>query len=100
MLAASALSVALTAFGHPAWPAELQQFGSYEAEELAACKAALVRAQASQPAEMIRRGWRAQHESHGYDDYKDQWAKALLLFSCRSNLDGPPPPEEPVPMEA
>ena len=47
-MAAAALSVSLEAFDKEAWPAALQQFGSYLPSDLAAAKARLVELQASQ----------------------------------------------------
>lgn len=48
LLAAAALSVSLEAFGKPAWPVSLQQFGSYLPAELEPVKRRLVDLQGSQ----------------------------------------------------
>ncbi|KAL4437486.1 hypothetical protein ABPG77_003467 [Micractinium sp. CCAP 211/92] len=93
LLAAAALSVSLEAFGKPAWPVALQQFGSYLPVELEPVKQRLVDLQCTQGAEQLRPIWRSLHEQHSYPEYEAEWRRAVNIFSCasRSYLVPPPP---------
>ena len=84
--AAAALSVALSYFGKPEWPQVLQSFGSYEPAELAPVRARLVELQAALQASQLRPLWRQQHESHGYDEFKAQWDRCMLIFACPNRM--------------
>lgn len=84
LLAASALSLSLAAYGKPAWPAALQQFGSYLEADLAPVRARLAELQAGTAAEQLRPIWRGMHEAHSYPEYDAEWKRAVLLFSCAS----------------
>lgn len=86
-VAASALSNALEIFGKPAWSPALQHYSAYTLNNLAACKSRLWQAQSFLAAEHLRQMWRAYHENHGYEEYRQEWAKALFLIAC---------PERPV----
>ncbi len=33
-------------------------------------------------ADHLRQIWRTHHEGHGYEEFKDEWARALLLIAC------------------
>ena len=82
-VAASALSIALEIYGKPAWSPALQHYSAYRLQDLAPCKRKLQHVQDTLGAERLRRIWRAHHENHGYDEYKDEWVKALCLISCQ-----------------
>ena len=80
-MAASSLSFALEIFGQPAWAPTLQHYSAYTLADLAPCKAKLREVQATVAAEHLRQIWRAHHENHGYEEYKEEWAKALSLIA-------------------
>lgn len=81
-VAAAALSNALETFGKAAWSPALQNYSAYTHEDLLPCKRKQQELQASLAAEHLRQIWRARHENHGYDEYQQEWARALLLIAC------------------
>lgn len=94
LMAAAALSVALGVYGRPAWPREMQQFGSYLERDLAPVKARLAELQATQAAEQLRPLWRGMYEEHSCPEYEAEWRHAVLAFSCASRL-APMPTQPP-----
>lgn len=77
MVAAASLSNAFELFNKEPWPEMLQQYSAYTFKEVQSCKERLKEVQATVAAEHLRRIWHSQHESHGYEEYNDAWAKAL-----------------------
>ena len=81
-VAGAALSNALEMFGKEAWTPALQHYSAYTHEDLQPCKAKQREVQSTLAAEHLRQIWRAHHENHGYEEFKEEWAKALLLIAC------------------
>lgn len=86
-VAAASLSTALEIFGKPSWSPALQRYTAYTTSDLEPCKVRLRHAQCNLAAEHLRRTWHAHHENHGYDCYRNEWARALLLINCRTPQD-------------
>lgn len=82
LAAAAALANALELFGKDAWPPALRHYAAYTLPELAPARAMLAGVQESVSADHLRQIWRSHHEGHGYEEYKDEWARALLLIAC------------------
>ncbi len=81
MVAAAALSNAFELFNKDSWPQALQQHSAYDSKDVHECKDRLKEVQATISAEHLRRMWYAQHKHHGYNEFSEAWAKALLTLA-------------------
>ncbi len=82
LTAAAALANALELFGKDAWPAALRHYAAYTRAQLAPARARLATVQECVGADHLRQIWRTHHEGHGYEEFRDEWARALLLVAC------------------
>lgn len=81
LLAAGAMSLALKTFNKPAWPRELQQFGSYEPADVLPVAQRLAHVQETQPASQIRVLWRRLYTVCAYEDFKTEWMWVQRAFT-------------------
>ena len=85
-LAAAALSLSFTAFNMPAWPREMESYGSYTLFELDAPRHRLAEVQATHTASQLRSCWKRTYVPGDLEEYSADWRKliAMVEYSSRS----------------